>query len=47
MMQNVPVSAISSMLGHSCLKTTGIYLKSLPSNILDDYNAKLVDNIVP
>ncbi len=47
MLQNVPVNAISAMLGHSSLKTTEIYLKSLPSNILDDYNSKLVQNIVP
>ncbi len=42
MLQNVPVNAISSMLGHSSIKTTEIYLKSLPSNVLDDYNAKIM-----
>lgn len=42
MMLNVPVNAISAMLGHSSLKTTEIYLKSLPSNILDDYNALVI-----
>lgn len=42
MLQQVPLNAISSMLGHSSLKTTEIYLKSLPSNILDDYNSKIV-----
>lgn len=42
MLQNVPVNAISAMLGHSSLKTTEIYLKSLPSNILDEYNAKIL-----
>jgi integrase/recombinase XerD len=42
MLQQVPLNAISTMLGHSSLKTTEIYLKSLPSNILDDYNAKLM-----
>lgn len=42
MMQNVPVTAISAMLGHSSLKTTEIYLKSLPSNILDEYNALII-----
>ena len=46
LMQNVPVSAISAMLGHSSLKTTEIYLKSLPSNILDEYNSKLLKNLV-
>ncbi len=43
MMQNVPVTAISAMLGHSSLKTTEIYLKGLPSNILDDYNSKILN----
>jgi integrase/recombinase XerD len=43
MLSNVPVNAISTMLGHSSLKTTEIYLKSLPSNILDEYNAKILE----
>lgn len=38
MLQQVPLNAISSMLGHSSLKTTEVYLKSLPSNVLDEYN---------
>jgi integrase/recombinase XerD len=42
MLSNVPVNAISAMLGHSSLKTTEIYLKSLPSNILDDYNTLVI-----
>ena len=42
MLQQVPLNAISTMLGHSSLKTTEVYLKSLPSNILDDYNAKIM-----
>jgi integrase/recombinase XerD len=42
MLQQVPVNAISTMLGHSSISTTQIYLKSLPSNILDDYNAKIM-----
>jgi integrase len=42
MLQEVPLNAISSMLGHSSLKTTEIYLKSLPSNMLDDYNAMVL-----
>jgi integrase/recombinase XerD len=40
MLNQVPLNAISSMLGHSSLKTTEVYLKSLPSNILDDYNER-------
>lgn len=43
MLQQVPINAISSMLGHSSLKTTEIYLKALPNNILDDYNAKIME----
>lgn len=42
MLQQIPLNAISTMLGHSSLKTTEIYLKTLPSNILDDYNLKLL-----
>lgn len=44
MLQEVPVKAISTMLGHSSVKTTETYLQSLPSNILDDYNAKIMEN---
>ena len=42
MMQDVPLAAISAMLGHSSLKTTEIYLKSLPTETLDGYNARIV-----
>lgn len=42
MLQNVPLLAISAMLGHSKLNTTQIYLKSLPNNILDSYNEQIV-----
>lgn len=42
MLQEVPLNAISTMLGHSSLKTTEIYLKSLPTNILDDYNDRIL-----
>lgn len=47
MMNDVPINAISAMLGHASLKTTEIYLKSLPSNVLDDYNSKLLENLAP
>lgn len=43
MLQEVPINAISSMLGHSSLKTTEVYLKSLPSNILDEYNKRILE----
>ncbi len=42
MMHEIPLAAISSMLGHSSMKTTQVYLKSLPSNMLDEYNSKLM-----
>jgi site-specific recombinase XerD len=42
MLAEVPMNAISAMLGHSSLKTTEIYLKSLPSNVLDEYNSRIV-----
>ncbi len=42
MLQQVPLNAISSMLGHSSLKTTQVYLKSLPNDILDDYNKRIL-----
>ncbi|MEN8126030.1 MAG: site-specific integrase, partial [Bacteroidota bacterium] len=41
MLQDVPLMAISAMLGHSKLNTTQIYLKSLPNNILDEYNERI------
>ncbi|NOT91958.1 phage integrase SAM-like domain-containing protein [Ferruginibacter sp.] len=44
MLMEVPVKAISTMLGHSSLKTTETYLQSLPSNVLDDYNARIMKN---
>ena len=43
MLQQIPLNAISSMLGHSSIKTTETYLKSLPSNILDEYNEKVLE----
>lgn len=45
MLQHVPLNAISSMLGHSSLKTTEVYLKSLPSNILDNYNSMILQDL--
>lgn len=43
MLQDVPLQAISAMLGHNRLSTTQIYLKTLPNEILDNYNRNLVD----
>jgi integrase/recombinase XerD len=45
MLKAIPLNAISSMLGHSSIKTTEIYLKSLPSNILDDYNDQITSMV--
>lgn len=39
--KNIPLAAISAMLGHSKLFTTQIYLRSLPSNVLDEYRKQL------
>jgi integrase/recombinase XerD len=41
MSHDIPLQAISAMLGHSNLNTTQIYLKSLPNGILDEYNERL------
>ena len=43
MLHDIPLTAISTMLGHSSLKTTEIYLKGLPANILDTYNERLLE----
>lgn len=42
MVMKVPLNAISTMLGHSSLKTTEVYLKSLPTNALDEYNETIL-----
>ena len=41
LLKDVPIKAISEMLGHSKLSTTGVYLKSLPSKLLDEYSEYL------
>lgn len=41
LLNEIPLKAISEMLGHSSLTTTQIYLKSLPSNVLDNYAERL------
>ncbi|MBS1595820.1 MAG: site-specific integrase [Bacteroidetes bacterium] len=40
--KNVPIAAISEMLGHTDIKTTEIYLASLPSDVLDEYHEKVI-----
>lgn len=42
-LHQVPLHAISTMLGHSSLKTTEVYIKSLPSAVLDDYNMLILE----
>ncbi|MGB5780329.1 MAG: site-specific integrase [Eudoraea sp.] len=41
MLKKVPLQVISAMLGHNKLSTTQIYLKSLPSVVLDTYQEEL------
>lgn len=41
MLKDVPLQAISAMLGHNKLSTTQIYLKSVPINILDSYQEQM------
>ncbi|WP_097045058.1 site-specific integrase [Flagellimonas pacifica] len=41
LLKNIPVMAISAMLGHSKLDTTQIYLKSLPTTMLDNYHERV------
>lgn len=40
---NTPTEVISQMLGHKNIKTTQIYLDSLPDKIVDDYADKVLD----
>ncbi len=44
MLNEVPINIIKEMLGHSSVRTTEIYLAALPSNILDNYNEKILLN---
>ncbi len=41
--KNIPISAIQELLGHSSIKTTEIYLDSLSSDILDDYQRSVLE----
>ncbi len=40
--KEIPIAAISEMMGHSDIKTTEIYLASLPSDVLDQYHEKII-----
>ena len=43
--KGVPVTAISTMLGHGDLRTTQGYLASLNNNIIDDYNDQIINGM--
>ena len=40
-LNDVPINALSKMLGHSDLQTTEIYIKNLPTHIMDEYQERL------
>ena len=40
----IPITAISEMLGHESIKTTQIYLDSLPSDVIDEYHENILKN---
>jgi integrase len=39
---NLPTASISDMLGHTSLKTTEVYLDSLPNDLMDEMHEKVV-----
>lgn len=43
MLKNIPLTAISEMMGHARLNTTQVYLKTLPNEVLDDYNEQILE----
>ena len=38
----IPITAISQMLGHGRISTTQIYLAGLKNSALDDYNERIL-----
>jgi site-specific recombinase XerD len=40
-LNDVPINALSKMLGHSKLSTTEIYIKGLPMHVMDEYQERL------
>ncbi|MEM8938622.1 MAG: site-specific integrase [Bacteroidota bacterium] len=40
-LKDVPINALSKMLGHSKISTTEIYIKGLPTHIMDEYQERL------
>jgi site-specific recombinase XerD len=42
---DVPVAAISKLLGHASLSTTQTYLKSLPDDVMDAYHERIANGL--
>jgi integrase/recombinase XerD len=40
--KGIPITAISEMLGHESVKTTQVYLDSLPSDMIDKYHRDIL-----
>lgn len=40
--KGIPITAISEMLGHENIKTTQVYLDSLPSDVIDQYHRDIL-----
>ena len=40
----IPITSILEMLGHESINSTQIYLDSLPSDIIDQYNENILKN---
>jgi len=40
-LKDVPINALSKMLGHNKISTTEIYIKGLPTHIMDEYQERL------
>lgn len=40
-LNDVPINALSKMLGHSKLSTAEIYIKGLPTHVMDEYQERL------
>lgn len=41
--KGIPITAISEMLGHESVKTTQVYLDSLPSDMIDKYHRDILE----
>ncbi|MEQ8715160.1 MAG: site-specific integrase [Cyclobacteriaceae bacterium] len=43
--KSIPLTAISEMLGHQSIKTTQVYLASLGSEKIDDFNERIINDL--